>query len=117
LTKVLDEARTRGTLPEQTRQSAVSYALKIASATGRGRWIDYVFDLLAVLKIPLEGALADSLRAAASNVADVNSTKVAAYVDAIKSLGNDRQSLAASHAADAVMRTVAARRGSNPPLR
>ncbi len=117
LTKVLDEARTRGTLAEQTRQSAVTYSLKIASATGRGRWLDYVFELLAALKVPLEGQLAESIRAAAAKVDDVNAAKVARYVDAIKALGNDRQSLATSHATDAVMRTVAARRGSNPPLR
>ena len=117
LAKVLDEAKARGTLSPETRASALDYALKIASATQQGRWVDYVFEMLTALRLPLSATLTTSLRAVVANVDGIRSAKVQSYVDVIRSLADERQTTSTMHSADAILRAVGSRRGSTPPVR
>ena len=57
LTNLLADVRMRGgNAQPQVLEKAVHYALKLAEVTGKGRWVDYAFELYSALKRPLPAA-------------------------------------------------------------
>lgn len=74
-----------GTLSPSTAARAASYAVRIADATGRGRWIDYCFDLYADLGKPLPGELVDQLYAVLRKISGVGVASFRAYLERLRS--------------------------------
>lgn len=61
LEKVLEHAEQHGDLPAAKAETAATYAVKLASATGRGRWVDYALHLYSAIGRPLPAAVVDQL--------------------------------------------------------
>lgn len=69
-------------VPEQ----AAMYAVKLASATSKGAWVDYAFELFTVLKRPLPSEVVDELYSVLRKVKDINLGLLRAYVSALQAL-------------------------------
>jgi pSer/pThr/pTyr-binding forkhead associated (FHA) protein len=87
LTNLLADVRTRGpSAQSQVCDKAVHYAVKLAEVTGKGRWIDYGFELFSVLKRPMPAAVVDELYTVLRRVDAVNLTVLRAYVAELRTL-------------------------------
>ena len=61
LGNMLKQLQSGGTVSPASAGRAASYAVRIADATGRARWVDYCFELYAELNRPLPGEVVDQL--------------------------------------------------------
>ncbi|MGC4088902.1 MAG: FHA domain-containing protein [Polyangiaceae bacterium] len=87
MTNLLADVRNRGgSAQPQVFEKAVHYALKLAEVTGKGRWVDYAFELYSVLKRPLPAAVVDELYTILRRVDAVNLSVVRAYVAEMRAL-------------------------------
>lgn len=81
LTNLVSDVKLRGGGAQpQVFEKAVHYALKLAEVTGKGRWVDYAFELYSALKRPLPAAFVDELYTILRRVDVVNLTGLRAYV-------------------------------------
>ncbi len=83
LTSVLDAARTNS-LPLQTAERAAHYAVKLADATGKSRWVDYTVELYRLLRRPLPAATVDHLYTVLRTVTGVNLQALREYVAVLR---------------------------------
>ncbi|HMJ09898.1 MAG TPA: FHA domain-containing protein, partial [Polyangiaceae bacterium] len=83
LASVLDAARTN-TLPLQTAERAVLYAVKLADATGKSRWVDYAVELYRALRRPLPAAAVDQLYTVLRSVSGINLQALREYVAVLR---------------------------------
>jgi pSer/pThr/pTyr-binding forkhead associated (FHA) protein len=58
---LLEAAQAGRTMPPRSAEHAVRYAVKLAAATSKGGWVDYVFQLYGCLARPLPGEIVDEL--------------------------------------------------------
>lgn len=58
---VLEEAGRRGELDSETRDMALQFACRLADATARAEWLDYVFKLQNALGAPPPASFVDEL--------------------------------------------------------
>jgi hypothetical protein len=72
------KAELRGT------EDAARYAVKLAAATGKGSWIDYIFELYRCLKRPLPGDVVDDLYQVLRRVHDVSVDVLREYVATLR---------------------------------
>jgi len=86
LSNVLKQAQAGGTLPPPAAARAASYAVRIAEATGRARWVDYCFELYSALSRPLPGDLVDQLYVVLRKVSGVGLSNFRAYLEKLKAL-------------------------------
>jgi pSer/pThr/pTyr-binding forkhead associated (FHA) protein len=88
LQNILTDVRAgrAGTTSSQTFDKASEYAVKLAEATGKGRWFDYAIELHAELKRPLPVALVDELYKVLRRVDSVNLTALRGYVAILRGL-------------------------------
>lgn len=87
LTNLLADVKTRGSSAQpHVFEKAVHYAVKLAEVTGKGRWIDYVFDLFTAVKKPLPAAIVDELYTVLRRVDAVNLTVLRAYVAEMRAM-------------------------------
>jgi hypothetical protein len=63
---------------------AASYAVRIADATGRARWIDYSFELYRLLARPLPGEIVDQLYVVLRKVSGVAISDFRAYLEKLR---------------------------------
>lgn len=77
---LLREVTRRGSLPEATANRATEYAIKLAAATRRAKWIDYVIHLHTAMLRPLPSGAAASLVSAAQNCGEFDRAAVRSYV-------------------------------------
>lgn len=61
LDMVLEEARHRGQLDLETHDMSLQFACRLADATARSEWLDYVFKLQTALKAPPPARTVDAL--------------------------------------------------------
>jgi hypothetical protein len=61
LGNMLKHVQAGASLAPASAARAASYAVKVADATGRARWVDYCFDLYSALQRPLPGEVVDEL--------------------------------------------------------
>jgi pSer/pThr/pTyr-binding forkhead associated (FHA) protein len=61
LQSILRDARDRRDVPVAISERAASYAVRIANATGRASWLDYVIELYTELRRVLPAAIVDQL--------------------------------------------------------
>ena len=63
---------------------AASYAVRIADATGRGRWVDYCFELYSALGRPLPGEVVDQLYVVLRKISGVGVSGFRTYLEKLK---------------------------------
>jgi len=63
---------------------AASYAVRIADATGKARWIDYAFELYAAQARPLPGEIVDQLYVVLRKVSGVAISGFRAYLEKLR---------------------------------
>jgi pSer/pThr/pTyr-binding forkhead associated (FHA) protein len=81
LLDILDLARKDA--PQVTRDAAeagATYALKLAAATGRGRWVDYTFELYDELATLMPAKVVDQLYAVVRKVKSINRAVLQEYI-------------------------------------
>jgi pSer/pThr/pTyr-binding forkhead associated (FHA) protein len=84
LTSMLLRARDSGAMAEDVAEMAVTYAMKLAIATGKARWADYTFELYTTLRRPLPSAVVDQLYKSLRNLPGINLSVLRAYVAALR---------------------------------
>jgi pSer/pThr/pTyr-binding forkhead associated (FHA) protein len=86
LTNFRESARA-GDFPEaKAAERAAHYAVKLAQATAKARWVDYAFDLYRILQRPLPGPTVDQLYTVLRNVSGVSLQGLRDYVATLRSV-------------------------------
>jgi hypothetical protein len=81
------EGARLGDIPDlKTAERAAQYAVKLAQATAKARWIDYTFDLFRIMQRPLPGPLVDQLYTVLRNVAGVSLPGLRDYVATLRAV-------------------------------
>jgi len=84
LKNLLTVARTRGEVDPAVAQKAVTYAVRIAEATGKGAWVDYSLELYGVLKRPLPAPVVDRLYEVLRKLTPVSAAVYRQYLSAVR---------------------------------
>lgn len=85
LVNMIDSAN-RGTVDPAMAEKAAEYGVKLAGATGKGSWVDYVFNLYTPLKRPLPGHVVDELYTVLRRVSGINLGGLRAYVASLRAV-------------------------------
>ncbi len=88
LNNVLNDARATGSVTPRSAERAVSYAMKLAEASGKARWIDYVFEVYLALKRPLPAAVVDQLYTLVRKVNGTNLSALRTYLTTLQGLAH-----------------------------
>lgn len=88
LNNVLMDARASGSVTPRSAERAVAYALKLAEASGRARWIDYVFELYLSIKRPLPAPVVDQLYTLVRKVNGTSLTTLRTYLTTLQGLAH-----------------------------
>jgi len=83
LDQLLVDAQRGVTVPTETLGRASDYSLKLAVATGNGRWVDYIFRLHAAVGRTCAGSVVDELYTVLRKVKSVNLTVLRDYLDGL----------------------------------
>jgi hypothetical protein len=86
LTDVLTRARDGATLDPGLTEPAVRYAVRLAGATGKASWLDYIFELYRRQRRPLPGPVIDDLYAVVRKVKNLDLTAVRAYLETLREM-------------------------------
>ncbi|MBX3181326.1 MAG: FHA domain-containing protein [Polyangiaceae bacterium] len=81
---VAADARAGLTVEEQTLSHAAEYAARLAVATGKGKWVDYLVDLYARVGRPLPASAVDGLYAGSAKVEGIDLPRLREYVEQLK---------------------------------
>jgi pSer/pThr/pTyr-binding forkhead associated (FHA) protein len=84
MTNILEDARSGRKVATETAKTAALYAVKVASATTKGRWIDYVFELYSIMGQSCPAEVVDELYAGVRKVKGVDLGRLRAYVEQMK---------------------------------
>ena len=84
LGNMLKGAQSGSVLAPASAARAASYAVRIADATGRARWIDYCFELFALQSRPLPGEIVDQLYVVLRKVNGVALSGFRAYLEKLR---------------------------------
>lgn len=84
LSNMLKQAQAGAVLAPASAARAASYAVRIADATGRGRWVDYCFELYATQSRPLPGEVVDELYVVLRKVSGVGISGFRAYLEKLR---------------------------------
>jgi hypothetical protein len=85
LRNMLQVARAKGDVDILAAEKAVTYAVRISEVTGKGTWIDYVFDLYAVRRRPLPASIVERLYETVRKVTPVSANAFRHYLLALRS--------------------------------
>lgn len=84
MTNILDDARGGRRVAAETTKTAALYAVKVAVAMSKGRWVDYVFDLYATVAQPIPAEVVDELYAGVRKVKGADVARLRSYVEQMK---------------------------------
>ena len=84
LAEVIEASRKGRVLAAPLAEQATRFAAKLASATGKGAWVDYVVEIYATLQRPAPAIVIDELYGAFRKVGSVDVARVKAYVEALR---------------------------------
>ena len=87
LTKLLAEVR-QGARPE-TLTTAGHYAVRLADATSKADWVDYVVELYTLAEQPMPTPQIDTLHVIVRKVSGVSIAKLRAYVELLRELAGE----------------------------
>ena len=86
LRNLLQTARINNEIDTETAEKAARYAIRIAEATGKGAWADYVFDLYTILRRPLPGPLVERLYDTLRNLSPINLGLFRRYLSVLRAI-------------------------------
>lgn len=86
LANLLSTARTNGEVDAIVAEKAVMYAVRMAEATGKGTWVDYVFDLYAVVGRPLPATIVEHLYASLRNISEPSINVFREYISVLRTV-------------------------------
>jgi FHA domain len=86
LGNMLKQAQGGGMLAPASAARAASYAVRIADATGRARWIDFCFELYSSQSRPLPGDVVDQLYVVLRKLNGVAISGFRSYVEKLKAV-------------------------------
>ena len=81
---VLSGARSGVAIPDETRDAASRYALKLAVALRRSSWFDYVIELHTALRLVCSDAIIDQCETAIGRIPPVSTTALDAYLAVLR---------------------------------
>lgn len=84
LRNLLQSARVSGELDPETAEKAAGFAVRIAEATGKGAWADYVFELFTVIRRPLPAAVVERLYESLRRLSPVSVNGFRQYLSALR---------------------------------
>lgn len=84
LGNMLKQAQAGAVLAPASAARAASYAVRIADATSKGRWVDYCFELYAVSARPLPSDVVDQLYVVLRKISGVAISGFRAYLEKLK---------------------------------
>ncbi|AKT44088.1 FHA domain-containing protein [Chondromyces crocatus] len=90
LTDILVRARMGAEVQPELAAKACTYAARLASATSRGAWVDYIFELNTRLGLLLPGPLVDDLYTVLRKVKSVDMTILRGYLKRIRERADER---------------------------
>jgi hypothetical protein len=85
MTNILEDAKSGRKVAPETAKTATLYAVKVAAATAKGRWIDYVFELYGTLSQACPAEVVDELYAGVRKVKGIDVGRLRTYVEQMKS--------------------------------
>ena len=88
LLDVLNRARDGGVVEPPIAESAAKYAARLAGATTRGLWVDYVFELYRCLKRPLPAQIVDELYTVVRKVKTLDLALIRAYLADLRGMAS-----------------------------
>lgn len=84
LRNLLQSARVGGEIDTGVLEKAAVYAVRIAEVTGKGTWVDYVFELYAIAKRPLPGPVIERLYASLRKISSPSINVFRQYLTALR---------------------------------
>ncbi|MFO0587726.1 MAG: FHA domain-containing protein [Polyangiaceae bacterium] len=84
LKEVLIKARGKNDVRPELAERAAYYATRLANATSRGLWVDYIFELYGLLGALLPAKLVDELYSVMRKVKSVDKGLISAYTDKLR---------------------------------
>jgi predicted component of type VI protein secretion system len=81
---LLEAAQARRAIPSRSAERAARYAVKLAAATSKGGWVDYVFQLYGGLARPLPGEIVDELYQVLRRISGVRVDGLREYVATLR---------------------------------
>jgi hypothetical protein len=85
LADALRDAQKQGKLPDGIGEKAARYAVKLAQATGKASFIDYVFRLYMALKEPVPLPIVDDMYTVLRKVRGIDRRLLGDYLDLLRS--------------------------------
>jgi predicted component of type VI protein secretion system len=82
--EVLNNAQRGDVLPNETVDQAAQYGVRLANATGRGSWVDYVITLYAAVRRPCPATIVDELHSVVRKTSAVDLSGLRAYVEMLR---------------------------------
>jgi predicted component of type VI protein secretion system len=79
----------KGEVDAELAERAAGYAVRLATGTGRGSWIDYVFQLYTTLRWLLPGRLVDELYAGVRKVKATDKAVLRAYTSCLRQISGN----------------------------
>jgi hypothetical protein len=84
LFEILHRARDGGPIDTDAAEHAARYAARLAGATAKGAWVDYVFDLYTVVRRPLPAHIIDELFTVVRKVKTLDLKMLRAYLEELR---------------------------------
>jgi hypothetical protein len=78
----------QGDLNPEFAERAAHYAIRLAGGTGKGAWVDFVFELYTALRALLPARLVDDLYAVVRKVKHTDKARVRAYTACLREISN-----------------------------
>ena len=88
LTDVGNRARDGQLLDPSVTEPAARYAARLASATGKANWVDYVFELYRRQRRVLPAQVVDELYTVVRKLKTLDLTAVRAYLEALREMSS-----------------------------
>jgi hypothetical protein len=88
LLETLAKAEQGGEVDADLAAKAAGYAARLAGATGRGAWVDYIFELYTARRATLPAGLVDELYAVVRKVKHTNKAVFRAYTACLRDLAS-----------------------------
>jgi predicted component of type VI protein secretion system len=86
LLDVLTKAREGQPIEATVAESSARYAARVAGATTKGSWVDYVFELYRLTKRPLPAPVVDELYTVVRRVKAIDLVGVRAYLSGLREM-------------------------------
>jgi len=82
--EVLNNAQRGNALPTETVDQAAQYGVRLANATFKGSWVDYVIALYAAVRRPCPATIVDELHGVVRKTTAVDLSGLRAYVEMLR---------------------------------